>query len=48
VTAWRNQPAPWSPAYDRVRLGFHDFQGGAVDVWYDDVALGTTRLGCTP
>ncbi len=46
VTSWRNQAPPWSPAYDRVRLGFHDFQGGAVDVWYDDVALGTTRLGC--
>jgi hypothetical protein len=46
VTRWRNQAAPWSPAYDRVRLGFHDFQGAPVDVWYDDVALSTTRIGC--
>jgi hypothetical protein len=46
VTRWRNQAAPWSPAYDRVRLGFHDFQGPAVDVWYDDVALDTARIGC--
>jgi len=46
VTTWRNQAAPWSPAYDRVRLGFHDFQGSAVDVWYDDVALGTRKIGC--
>jgi hypothetical protein len=46
VTAWRNQAAPWSPAYDRVRLGFHDFQGQAVDVWYDDVALDAQRIGC--
>jgi hypothetical protein len=46
VTAWRNQAAPWSPAYDRVRLGFHDFQGSAVDVWYDDVALDQQRIGC--
>jgi hypothetical protein len=46
VTSWRNQPAPWSPAYDRVRLGFHDFQGQAVDVWYDDVALDPQRIGC--
>lgn len=46
VTSWRNQAAPWSPAYDRVRLGFHDFAGPPVDVWYDDVALDTARVGC--
>jgi hypothetical protein len=46
VTSWRNQAPPWSPAYDRLRLGFHDFQGGAVDVWYDDVAIDTQRIGC--
>jgi len=48
VTSWRNQPPPWSPAYDRVRLGFHDFQGAPVDVWYDDVALDEQRIGCAP
>jgi hypothetical protein len=46
VTSWRNQAPPWSPAYQRVRLGFHDFQGPAVDVWYDDVALDQQRIGC--
>lgn len=46
VTAWPHQAAPWSPAYDLVRLGFHDFQGSAIDIWYDDVALGSSRLGC--
>jgi hypothetical protein len=46
VTSWRNRSPPWSPAYDRVRLGFHDFQGPAVDVWYDDVALDLQRIGC--
>jgi hypothetical protein len=46
VTSWRNQAPPWSPAYDRVRFGFHDFQGPAVDVWYDDVALDLQRIGC--
>jgi hypothetical protein len=46
VTRWPNRAPPWSPAYDRVRLGFHDFQGPAVDVWYDDVALGAARIGC--
>jgi hypothetical protein len=48
VTSWRNRAAPWSPAYDRVRLGFHDFQGPPVDVWYDDVALDAQRIGCDP
>ena len=46
ATTWRNQAPPWSPAYDRVRLGFHDFQGAPVDVWYDDVALDEERIGC--
>jgi hypothetical protein len=46
VTSWRNQAPPWSPAYDRVRLGFHDFGGPAIDVWYDDVALDLQRIGC--
>ena len=46
VTSWRNQAAPWSPPYDRVRFGFHNFGGAAVDVWYDDVALGKERIGC--
>jgi hypothetical protein len=46
VTSWRNRAAPWSPDYDRVRLGFHDFQGAPVDVWYDDVALDGQRIGC--
>lgn len=46
VTSWRNQAPPWSPAYDRVRFGFHDFQGAPVDVWYDDIALDEQRIGC--
>lgn len=46
VTEWRNQKAPWSPSYDRVRLGFHNFQGAAPNVWLDDVALDTVRVGC--
>ena len=46
VTAWPHQAAPWSPAYQLVRLGFHDFQGAPIDVWYDDVALDGARIGC--
>lgn len=46
VREWRNQKAPWSPAYDRVRVGFHNFQGSAPQVWLDDVAFDSARIGC--
>lgn len=46
VTEWRNQKAPWSPAYDRVRVGFHNFQGSSPSLWLDDVAFDQARIGC--
>ena len=46
VREWRNKKAPWSPEYDRVRVGFHNFQGSAPSVWLDDVALDQERIGC--
>lgn len=30
----------------RVRLGTMDLQGGSTGVWVDDVAIGTSRIGC--
>ena len=39
--------APWSPAYDTIRIGFHNYGGAAVLVWYDDVAFDVNRIGCT-
>jgi hypothetical protein len=36
----------WSvPSYDAVRFGW-ELNAGTSDIWYDDVALGYTRIGC--
>ena len=33
-------------SYDSVRLGFEKYAGPGSDIWYDDVAVGTARIGC--
>ncbi|MGC4087966.1 MAG: hypothetical protein QM756_08725 [Polyangiaceae bacterium] len=33
-------------AYDTVRLGFEKYAGPELDIWFDDFALGATRVGC--
>jgi hypothetical protein len=33
-------------AYDALRFGFEKYAGPVRDIWYDDIALGTARLGC--
>ncbi len=37
-------PTLGNPAH--VRLGTMDLQGGSTGLWVDDVAIGTTRIGC--
>jgi hypothetical protein len=32
--------------YDSLRFGFEKYAGPVSDVWYDDIAIGTTRIGC--
>jgi len=32
--------------YDNLRFGFEKYAGPALDVWYDDIAVGTERIGC--
>ncbi len=35
------------PQIDKTRLGMQRYMGGAAgDLWYDDYAVGTTRIGC--
>lgn len=38
------------PAFNRIKLGWQLYQGGATpsvyDVWLDDLALGSARVGC--
>lgn len=33
-------------SYDAIRLGFEKYAGPAGDLWYDDVAISTERIGC--
>jgi hypothetical protein len=32
--------------YDALRFGFEKYAGPVSDIWYDDIAIGSTRLGC--
>ena len=32
--------------YDTVRFGFEKYAGPGLDIWYDDIADGTERIGC--
>jgi len=32
--------------YDAIRFGFEKYAGPVSDVWYDDIAVGSARLGC--
>jgi len=39
----------WSPRYDRLRIGYQSWNADTpIDVWYDDIAVATQRVGCTP
>ncbi len=37
---------PWNPSFADVRFGFVSFGYPAMNVWYDDIAVSTQRIGC--
>jgi len=39
-TAWKID------AYDDLRFGFEKYAGPASEIWYDDIAVGTQKIGC--
>ncbi|SCL54759.1 cellulose-binding domain-containing protein [Micromonospora yangpuensis] len=41
---WYNRT--WRPQLTDLKLGWESYGGGADTLWYDDVALGSTRIGC--
>nr|BFE71180.1 hypothetical protein GCM10020092_044810 [Actinoplanes digitatis] len=41
---WLNRT--WRPALTDLRLGWESYGEGADTLWYDDLAVGTTRAGC--
>lgn len=38
--------AGWSPSLTDLRLGWESYGGDADTLWYDDVAYGSSRIGC--
>lgn len=51
VTDWGqfgHTPTPaWSPSYDRLRIGYQSWNADTpIDVFYDDIAIDTQRVGC--
>jgi hypothetical protein len=42
ATAWANAKA----AFNTFEFGYANYHDPAASVWYDDVAIGTSRLGC--
>jgi hypothetical protein len=47
-TAWGHGAthAPWSPAYDAIRMGYAGYNGNAINLQIDDVALDPNQIGC--
>ena len=37
---------PWKPTFADLRFGFVSFGYPAQTIWYDDIAVGTQRIGC--
>jgi hypothetical protein len=35
----------WAPDYEAIRFGW-ELNGSGGEIWFDDVALGYTRIGC--
>jgi hypothetical protein len=38
--------AGWRPSLTDLRLGWESYGEGSDTLWFDDVALGTSRIGC--
>ena len=38
--------ADWSPSYNFVRFGPQRYSGGPGQVWFDDIAISSERVGC--
>ncbi|GAA1790024.1 cellulose-binding domain-containing protein [Luedemannella flava] len=43
---WVNSRPNWRPALSNFRIGWESYGEGADTLWYDDVAVGASRIGC--
>jgi hypothetical protein len=46
TTNWNANLKSWSPRYARAWFGFETYHGEQDELWYDDIAIGTQRIGC--
>ena len=44
---WQRKP-DWQPKIEDLKLGWESYGDASNTLWFDDVAFGATRLGCTP
>jgi hypothetical protein len=44
---WLSAASAWRPHLTDLKLGWESYSGGADTLWFDDVALGTARIGCS-
>lgn len=44
--AWINQKPNWKPTLVDFKLGWEDYAGQDMTLWFDDVALASARIGC--
>ncbi len=42
---WLNGPA-WRPRLQNIRFGWEAYGGPAMNLWFDDIAIGTAPIGC--
>jgi hypothetical protein len=42
---WLNRPG-WRPSLTDLRLGWESYGEGSDTLWFDDVAVGSSRIGC--
>jgi len=46
VTDWQQGVMNWSPSYAHMKIGGQNYSGSLGQIWFDDVAMGTQRIGC--
>jgi hypothetical protein len=44
--AWINQKPGWKPTFSDFKLGWESYAGQDMTMYFDDVALASTRIGC--
>jgi hypothetical protein len=51
VTDFKSRPTNpsrtmWAPTFKYIKVGAQNYSGDIGKIWYDDVAVGTQRIGC--